>query len=130
MYTGFDTGFDRFMFGGFPIFFSITFVLVFGVIIFVVIKGISQWNKNNHSPVLIVDARLVAKRTDVSHYHNNTGNGAMHTSTSTTYYATFEVESGDRLELCVSGYEYGMMAEGDYGRLTFQGTRFKSFERM
>ncbi len=133
MYSVFDTGFERFMFGGFtlfPIIFGIVFILVFGVIGFVFAKGISQWNKNNHSPVLTVDARLVAKRTNVSHHHNNTGNGAMHTSTSTTYYATFEVESGDRLELCVSGYDYGMMVEGDQGRLTFQGTRFKSFERM
>jgi hypothetical protein len=125
-----DTGLGGFFFGGFPAIFSIMFVLVFGVIIFIIIKGLSQWNKNNNSPVLTVDARLVAKRTNVSHYHNNTGNEAMNTSTSTTYYATFEVESGDRMELQVSGYDYGMMAEGDQGRLTFHGTRFKSFERM
>lgn len=118
------------LFGGFPILFSITFFLVLGIIIFIIISGIMQWNKNNHSPVLTVDAKLVAKRVDVSHHHNNTGDGAMHTSTSTFYYATFQVESGDRMEFCVSGHEYGMMAEGDVGRLTFQGTRFKSFDRM
>ena len=75
MYSVFDTGFERFMFGGFtlfPIIFGIVFILVFGVIGFVFAKGISQWNKNNHSPVLTVDARLVAKRTNVSHHHNNT----------------------------------------------------------
>ena len=27
------------------------------------------------------------------------------------------------------GLEYGMLAEGDAGRLTFQGTRYLSFER-
>ena len=48
---------------------------------------------------------------------------------STTYYATFQVESGDRMELRLSGAEYGMLAEGDRGRLTFQGTRYLSFER-
>ena len=26
--------------------------------------------------------------------------------------------------------EYGMLAEGDRGRLTFQGTRYKGFERV
>ena len=54
--------------------------------------------------------------------------GARHLS-STTYYATFQVESGDRMELRLSGAEYGMLAEGDRGRLTFQGTRYLSFER-
>ena len=29
----------------------------------------------------------------------------------------------------VSGTEYGMLSEGDTGRLTFQGTRYLSFER-
>ena len=42
---------------------------------------------------------------------------------------TFQVESGDRMELSVNGPEYGMLAEGDVGELTFQGTRYLSFER-
>ncbi|MEF2691806.1 MAG: DUF2500 domain-containing protein, partial [Eubacteriales bacterium] len=53
----------------------------------------------------------------------------FHTTSSTTYYVTFQVESGDRMEFHVSGLEYGMLAEGDTGRLTFQGTRYLSFER-
>ena len=71
---------------------------------------------------------MVSKRqnTDV-HHHNN--NGTMHTSSSTTYYATFQFDSGDRLELCVSGGEYGLLAEGDVGELTFQGTRYLGFDR-
>ena len=51
------------------------------------------------------------------------------TSTSTSYYATFEVESGDRMELHVPATEYGLLIEGDQGDLTFQGSRFLSFER-
>ena len=54
-----------------------------------------------------------------------TSSGTYHTS----YYATFEVESGDRLELQVSDYEYGQLAEGDRGKLTFQRKRFLKFER-
>ena len=50
-------------------------------------------------------------------------------STSTSYYVTFQVESGDRMELSVRGKEYGLLAEGDYGRLTFQGTRYLGFQR-
>jgi len=128
MYTMYD-GISGFGVGGFTTFFTIIFMFIIGVFIFTFIKGISQWDKNNHSPVLTVDVKIVAKRMDVSHHHHHTGDGTMHTSTSTDYYVTFQVESGDRLEFCVSGYDYGMMAEGDAGRLTFQGTRFKGFER-
>ena len=42
---------------------------------------------------------------------------------------TFQVASGDRMELLVGGREYGMLAEGDFGELTFQGTRYLGFER-
>ena len=114
--------------GGFEFLFSIMFFLVFGMIIVTFIKGILQWNKNNHSPKLTVDAKLVTKRTQVTHHHHNHESG-MHTTQSTTYYATFQVESGDRMEFHVSGREYGMLVEGDYGRLTFQGTRYLGFER-
>ncbi|MBD5156664.1 MAG: DUF2500 domain-containing protein, partial [Butyrivibrio sp.] len=48
----------------------------------------------------------------------------------TSYYVTFQVESGDRIELRVSTQEYGMLAEGDFGRLSFQGMRYLGFERM
>ena len=119
------------MFAIFPIIFSLMFLLVFGVVIFGLIKGISQWNKNNNSPRLTVPATVVAKRTNVSHHHHNHGvdHVGHHTSTSTSYYVTFQVESGDRMELHMAGNQYGLLVEGDRGRLTFQGTRFLSFER-
>ncbi len=45
------------------------------------------------------------------------------------YYATFQVESGDRMEFQVQDTDYGLLVEGDRGKLTFQGTRFLGFER-
>lgn len=42
---------------------------------------------------------------------------------------TFQVQSGDRLELGVDDPEFGMLAEEDIGMLTFQGTRYKEFVR-
>ena len=42
---------------------------------------------------------------------------------------TFDVESGDQMEFSVYGEEYGMLAEGDEGKLTFQGSRYLGFER-
>lgn len=116
--------------GGFEIIFFMMFFLIFGIFIVNIVKGIGQWNKNNHSPRLTVEARVVTKRTNVSHHHHNHGTGVGHTSTSTSYYVTFQVESGDRMELGVSGSEYGMLVEGDRGRLSFQGTRYLGFERI
>jgi len=114
----------------FKVLFFLVFFGILGVFIFTAIQGLRQWNKNNHSPRLTVPATVVAKRTNVSHHHHNHGNNGMHhTSHSTTYYVTFQVESGDRMELHVAGHEFGMLVEGDQGKLTFQGTRYHSFER-
>lgn len=120
----FDNSFEK-NFSLFGILFFIVFFLVLGVIIAVIVKSLITWHKNNNSPRLIVNAEIVTKRMSVS--HNMHGNEA-HVS-HTGYYVTFQVESGDRMELSVSGQEYGMLAEGDRGRLTFQGTRYLGFER-
>ena len=111
-------------FAAFEVMFFLVFSLVLGVFIFTFVKGIGQWNKNNHSPRLSVDATVVAKRSHHSHHHHDHG---VHHSTS--YYVTFEVQSGDRMELRVMASEFGMLVEGDFGTLTFQGTRYLSFER-
>lgn len=119
-------GFDLF-----SMMFSIVFFVIMGIFIVTAVRGIGTWNKNNHSPRLTVEANVVAKRTSVSHHtHANAGGQGHYISTSTSYYATFQVESGDRMELHVTGAEYGMLAEGDRGRLTFQGTRYLGFDRM
>lgn len=116
------------------IMFPVMFTLVFLVIIVTIVRNIGTWSKNNHSPRLIVPAKIVGKREDVTwHHHANAGDmsGAQgyHSTSSTNYYITFQVESGDRLELSVPGSEYGLLIEGDEGKLTFQGTRYLSFER-
>lgn len=124
---GFNQGFG--MFNAFGIMFTIVFVLVIGMFIVIAVKGIGQWNKNNHSPRLTVPATVVAKRTNVSHHRHGGANNHHHHHTSTTYYVTFQVESGDRMELHVAGTEYGLLIEGDSGNLTFQGTRYLGFDR-
>lgn len=113
-----------------PIFVFVIFAVVIGMILVGAIQSIRQWKKNNDSPVLTVDAAVAAKRTHVSHTSHNTGPDSMATTTSSTmYYVTFQVPSGDRMEFYVRGSEYGMLAEGDSGKLTFQGTRYLNFER-
>lgn len=122
-------GFD-FMFSVFPIIWVLMFLLIFGVFAVSIGKSISQWNKNNHSPRLTVDAKVIAKRHDVSRHRRAGVNDHHHYRTSNTYFVTFEVESGDRMELQMQGNEYGLLIEGDEGKLTFQGTRYLGFERQ
>lgn len=108
--------------------FFVMFFLVIGIFVSNLVQGIGQWNKNNNSPRLSVDATVVTKRTQLSHHHHH-HNGHMHTTHSTSYYVTFQVASGDRMELHVSASDYGMLVEGDYGILSFQGTRYLGFDR-
>lgn len=116
------------MFGMFGIMFTLVFLLVMGVFVTTAVRGLRQWNRNNHSPRLTVPATVVAKRTNVSHHHHSAG--VHHTTHSTTYYVTFQVESGDRMELHMTGPEFGMLVEGDMGLLSFQGTRYLDFQRQ
>ena len=73
----------------------------------------------NDNPRCTAEASVVAKRAQVRGDHAHT-----------TYFATFQFESGDRLELNVPHNQFGYLVEGDKGKLTFQGTRFLEFQRM
>ena len=107
--------------------FSIPFLMFIVVFVVILVKIIGQWHSNNQSPRLTVPAVVVAKRGHTTHHHDA---GNIHNShSSTTYYVTFQFESGDRLELHVPHNQFGYLVEGDRGELTFQGTRFLGFER-
>ena len=103
----------------FPILFIGMFGLVFGLIVSTLIKNGKQERKNNASPRLTSQATLVTKRTLVRGDHAHT-----------TYFATFQFESGDRLELEIPRDRFGYLVEGDTGKLHFQGTRFLDFQRQ
>lgn len=114
---------------------TIGFVVVGLFFIVLLIRSTAVWHKNNRAPRLTVDAQVMTKRIDVRHSHtpnagDATGAHGFHTASHTWYYVTFQVESGDRMEFAVNGTAYGMLAEGDCGRLSFQGTRYLGFERM
>ena len=115
--------FGEAMFTFVPIFIGVIAIIIFGGIIFAIVKSVGTWNSNNNSPKLTVPAEVVTKRT-------KTSGGSGDSSASTWYYATFQVASGDRMELALNGSQYGMLADGDIGMLTFQGTRYGGFERV
>ena len=86
-YSGFDALFS--------ILFPLVFLVVLGMILFTVVSNLRTWSKNNASPRLTVPATVVAKRMNVSRHHTDN----TMARTFTTYYVTFQVESGDRMEL-------------------------------
>lgn len=82
-------------------------------------KAAAEEAVNNAAPIVEVRAVVKVKRTNVSGYEHS----------STHCYITFELESGERRELHVSGREYGQLADGDVGMLRLQGTRYLGFAR-
>ena len=107
----------------FPVIFLLLFILFAAFFVWAIVSNVRQWSKNNASPRLTVEAEVVTKRTSVH-------GGGEHSHASTSHYVTFQVDSGDRMELPVTGPEYGMLVEGDRGRLTFQGTRYLGFQQI
>ena len=115
--------------GMFEVMFVLIFTIVIGMFVFAAVSSIRQWGKDNASPRLTVDAVVVSKRTDVAR-HSGLHDEHHMGHTSTSYYVTFQVDSGDRMELRVTGSDHGMLVEGDRGRLSFQGSRFLGFQRQ
>ena len=84
----------NFMFSVFPLMFGLVFSFVIGMFIYVFVTTARQNHRNNSSPRLTVPATVVAKRDHRSHSRDH-----VHTS----YYVTFQFESGDRVELLCRG---------------------------
>ncbi len=131
---GYGFGTFDIMFSIIPFFVIIMFIAVFALFAVTIAKGVKQKSFNRSQPRLTVRARVVSKRTDVRGHgssHHHTGDVVHSTGgmTHTTYYATFEVESGDRMELIIPQNEIGYLVEGDAGSLTFQGTDYLGFAR-
>jgi hypothetical protein len=87
--------------------------------------SLGRWDYNNRQPVFTRTATIVAKRSSTSG-----GGSTSRFSATTWYYCTFEMKSGEREEFLVSGKQFGLLADGDVGLLTSQGTRFKGFHRI
>lgn len=100
----------------------LTFLLVAVGFCVIFSKMIATSRADKAAPRLRVQAKILAKRTRIA---SRSDSGHI----SNRCYVTFEVESGDRMELLIPWEQYGLLIEGDQGFLTFQGTRFISFVR-
>ena len=101
-------------------------VVMVGIVMVSAGRGILQWSRNNNSPLLTVSARIVSKRSEIRQHQQDEG---VSSRTTTTYYLTFEISGGNRMEFKMDGHEFGMSVEGDVGSLTYQGTRYHGFQR-
>ena len=102
--------------------FWIIAALVGVVAVILIGQGILDTITNFRAPLRSSPAKVVSRRTDVS--------GNSDGPVSTTYYVTFQFHDGSRTEISVSGYEYGIICEGDVGELKYKGTWFKGFHRI
>ena len=130
---GFGFGFD-WMFTLVPIFIGVILVIMLVSIISGLSRNAKRERKNDESPRVTADAKVVSKRMQVGERGSRRmrTNGMMEDGYSysySDYFVTFEFESGDRLELHVDGSDYGLLVEGDQGKLSFQGSRYLGFER-
>ena len=106
---GGDPGFDV-TFSIMRIMVPVIFVLVFGIIIVAMVRGIGEWNKNNHSPKLSVPAKVVSRRTAVSHHHHHQGKWDV--SYPYRYQLFCHFSGRERRPDRVSGFRHGIWDAG------------------
>lgn len=91
-------------------------------------RKILRWSDNNHSEKTTQQALIVKKNEKEQIFRNHSSGGMGIPVTSTRYYVTFMLnDKKQRFE--VPMVDYIKVKEGDEGTLTFQGTRFVSFEK-
>ena len=76
------------------------------------------------------NVKAVDKREKLSRQRQRVAGGVSIRTTTMIYYVTFEFEDGRRVEMVVPANDYGYIAEGDTGMLTYQGTWYKGFEKI
>lgn len=101
--------------------FSVVFIIALGFIIF---TGISQYIKNEKSPIIATRAKLIDRKRDI-HTHTDANGVIMNDE---TLYLFFRLDTGSDMKLIVNGRIYRNVPENEWGTLTFQGTRFIKFE--
>ncbi|MCR8845117.1 DUF2500 domain-containing protein [Paenibacillus sp. SC116] len=107
---------------GFKLFFGAIFIFIFGSILIAIVTGLSRWLSNNRAPQISEVCKVIGKRDEVS-------GGSGNSSIRQQHYVAFELRDGSRVELQVKPEEYGLIAEGDQGTVSYQGTRFLAFNR-
>jgi hypothetical protein len=94
----------------------------FGIILNSISQSATISKHNRKLPKVTVTAITKAKCSRTNQRTNGKTAGTLN-------YVTFELDTGERMVICVSDHEYDLILEEDLGKLTFQGSQFISFER-
>ena len=116
----FDSGFD--------LLFMICWIFIAVCIVFVIATRVQAWSRNNSLPVNEAAAVVTHRRTQ-KFINLVNANIYGHNTTSHSYYITFLTKDGKQIEFKVTNKDYHSTAEGEKGILTFQGTRYISFQK-
>jgi hypothetical protein len=97
----------------FTIVFIALLVLIVALVLYTAAKSVLRKRKGGNLPLLIVNARVASLRSE---------NGRQ--------YVSFEFPNSQPVEFELSDKQSDALAQGDAGRLTFQGERFVSFKKF
>lgn len=109
------------------------FVTFMVVLAFLAAMSIGEKRSSNRTPKLTINALVLGKGINTpEHSKGDRISSEREQSTTdrlyTTYHATFRLESEDQMTFPISASTYRSIVAGDYGKLTFKGNRFISFE--
>lgn len=103
----------------------ILLVISVGLILYLIIRGVKEWRKNNQAKILDLNAKVVSKRTETTPVVAGQNQAA---SMITSHFITFEFDNKNRIELNVLPKLANKIAVNDCGVLTYQRTRFLNFQ--
>ena len=101
---------------------------IIGLVVFLGARGVRDARarsagQSGQPAVFSVPARILARRAGARQ------EAGMRPAAPAWHVATFEFQNGERLELPVSGADFDLLVEGDYGTLTFAGRKYLGFVR-
>ena len=98
----------------------VIFISLFvGIVGFPIIYWGVRWIKNNRSPVLTEHAMVLSMQLSVQNTYDRNDRFR---------FVYFRSQSFTSKELHMSLEQYAMLHEGDWGELSYQGTRFLGFK--
>jgi hypothetical protein len=101
------------------------------ILVLALVGAVIGRSERDTSPVVTVNVSVASK-----HEYSLQGlNNFMLTSYASyaltkSYYAAFETETGGIKELKLTKREFDSLDEGDSGKLTYQGTEYRDFEKI
>jgi hypothetical protein len=106
---------------------GLIFAALLGVVVFYGVRAWRERARNNQQPIEFIAARVSSVRTETIQQPKDIHPKAA-IPPSVKQFVAFTLTDGRQVELLIPGEAFKAFAEGQSGRLRFQGTRFLGFE--